>query len=90
MNIGDSSGPFPGDDGGVDHGPPSWCEAWARAATGPAGFWRSSSPAAHFRTASTLGPELAEAVAALLIRHPEVVERINAAYRAIRGQGSTS
>ncbi|HEY9413681.1 MAG TPA: enoyl-CoA hydratase/isomerase family protein [Pseudonocardia sp.] len=25
-----------------------------------------------------------------VIRHPEVVERINAAYRAIRGQGSTS
>jgi SAM-dependent MidA family methyltransferase len=57
----------------MDHGPRSWCEAWARAATGPVGFWRSASPAAHFRTASTLGPELAEAVAALLLRHPEVV-----------------
>ena len=53
--------------------PRSWCAAWAGAATGPAGFWRHSSPAAHFRTASTLGPELAEAVAALLDRHPEVV-----------------
>lgn len=56
----------------MSDGPPSWYEAWLAAATGPAGFWRTSSPAAHFRTASTLGPELAEALATLLDRHPGV------------------
>src|SRR4051812_31167980 len=61
-----------GEDGRVTAVPRSWCEAWADAATGPAGFWRRSSPAAHFRTASTLGPELAEAVLSLLAGHPQV------------------
>jgi hypothetical protein len=47
-------------------------DAWVAAASGPGGFWRSSAPAAHFRTASMVGPELAGALLALLDRRPEI------------------
>ena len=50
--------------------PTSWFDAWVEAATGNGGFWTSASPAAHFRTASGFGPELASAVAALLRDRP--------------------
>ena len=50
----------------------SWFEAWVDAASGRDGFWTSASPAAHFQTASGLGPELAAAVAALLGDRPEL------------------
>jgi SAM-dependent MidA family methyltransferase len=42
------------------------------AASGPGGFWTTASPAAHFRTASTAGPELARAVATLLRQRPRL------------------
>lgn len=42
------------------------------AASGPGGFWITASPAAHFRTASTAGPELARAVATLLRQRPRL------------------
>src|SRR3954462_733610 len=51
---------------------PTMFDAWLRSAYAPEGFWRVSSPAAPFPTASTLGPELGEAVAALLDRHPRI------------------
>ncbi|GAA1833297.1 SAM-dependent methyltransferase [Microlunatus capsulatus] len=51
---------------------PSFLDAWVSAATEPGGFWAAEVPSAHFRTASTLGPELADAVAALLRDRPEV------------------
>ena len=47
-------------------------DAWVEAASGPQGFWPNHVPTSHFRTASALGPELAEALLALLDRHPEV------------------
>ena len=50
--------------------PGSFCDAWLRAATGPDGFWSTTVPSAHFRTASTLGPELAQALATLLSQRP--------------------
>jgi hypothetical protein len=50
--------------------PELFLDAWTRAASGPDGFWRAALPSAHFRTASTLGPELAQAVAALLADRP--------------------
>ena len=50
----------------------SWFDAWVAAASGPQGFWRASAPAAHFRTASMVGPELARALLALLERRPEI------------------
>ena len=58
--------------------PASWFDAWVDASTGPEGFWTRASPAAHFRTASAFGPELASAVAALRPARPtlrRVVER---------------
>jgi hypothetical protein len=50
----------------------AWFDAWAAAASGPQGFWPASAPAAHFRTASMVGPELAEALLALLERRPDI------------------
>lgn len=47
-------------------------DAWIDAAYAPDGFWPTSSPAAHFRTASALGPELGQALLCLLETHPEV------------------
>lgn len=38
---------------------PTFFDAWVEAASGPHGFWPTSSPASHFRTASALGPERA-------------------------------
>lgn len=51
---------------------PTFFDAWVEAASGPHGFWPNHVPARHFRTASALGPELAEALLALLDRHPGV------------------
>ncbi|CAA9293033.1 MAG: hypothetical protein AVDCRST_MAG48-693, partial [uncultured Friedmanniella sp.] len=48
----------------------SFFDAWASAASGPDGFWGTALPSAHFRTASTLGPELAAAVAGVLRDRP--------------------
>ncbi len=50
--------------------PASFFDAWVGAALGPDGFWIAALPSAHFRTASTLGPELAAAVASLLAARP--------------------
>lgn len=50
--------------------PGSFCDAWLLAASGPGGFWSTAVPSAHFRTASTLGPELAQAVTTLLSQMP--------------------
>jgi hypothetical protein len=50
----------------------TWFDAWQAAASGPDGFWPASAPATHFRTASMVGPELAEALLALLDRRPEI------------------
>lgn len=50
----------------------TWLDAWLEAAYGNAGFWRTARPAAHFRTASTTGPQLGGAVLAVLDQHPEV------------------
>ncbi len=50
----------------------SFFDAWVGAASGRDGFWRAALPSEHFRTASTLGPELAAAVATLLAACPEV------------------
>jgi SAM-dependent MidA family methyltransferase len=48
---------------------PDWHEAWRAALYGPTGFFaRGSRPADHFRTSPLVGPELAEAVVALLDR----------------------
>ena len=52
---------------------PTLFDAWVDAAYGPGGFWPGSTPTAHFRTAATLGPELGDALVALLVRHPEIV-----------------
>lgn len=49
-----------------------WPQAWARAATGPGGFWRTETPQQHFRTASSASDLLAEAVLGLLHDHPSV------------------
>ncbi|WP_375425931.1 hypothetical protein [uncultured Friedmanniella sp.] len=51
-------------------GSQSWSQAWVRTASGPNGFWRRSSPGEHFSTAAMAGPELAEALLALLDRYP--------------------
>ncbi|GAA1426581.1 hypothetical protein GCM10009616_01530 [Microlunatus lacustris] len=48
----------------------SYVDAWRRAASGRDGFWAGTLPSAHFRTASALGPELAQAVAGLLADRP--------------------
>jgi len=48
----------------------SFADAWLRAASGGDGFWTTTVPSDHFRTASTLGPELAQAVAGLLADRP--------------------
>ena len=53
----------------------TFLQAWTEAASGPGGFWTTATPAAHFQTASTVGPELAGALVALLTGHPEV-ERV--------------
>lgn len=50
----------------------SFFDAWVEAASGPGGFWGSALPSAHFRTASTLGPELATAVAHVLCGRPGI------------------
>ena len=50
----------------------SWCDAWAAAAYGPQGFWSRATPADHFRTASTCGPELAPALLSLLDGRPDL------------------
>src|SRR3954469_15125657 len=52
--------------------PGSWFDAWVAAAYGPTGFWRVATPAGHFRTASGTGPELAQALLALLDAHLEI------------------
>ncbi|SDR76869.1 SAM-dependent methyltransferase, MidA family [Friedmanniella luteola] len=73
--------------------PGSFFDAWVSAASGPDGFWTTQVPSAHFRTASTLGPELAQAVATLLRERPglhRVLElgagdgRLLTALRAVR------
>ena len=51
--------------------PLPWRHAWQRAATGPAGFWRTGpgaerGPAAHFTTSAHVGGVLATAVAGIL------------------------
>ena len=53
--------------------PATFFDAWASAASGPGGFWGAGLPSAHFRTASTLGPELAAAAARLLRDRPRLV-----------------
>lgn len=75
MRKGATAGGVPtsaGQDGQVPADDRSWFEAWVEVAYGPGGFWRRSSPAAHFGTASSLGPELALAVLALLDRVPDL------------------
>ena len=49
-----------------------WLDAWAQAAYAEAGFWRTASPADHFRTASTSTTALTWLIAQLLTDHPEV------------------
>ena len=50
----------------------TFLQAWSEAATGSAGFWTTAAPTDHFRTASTLGPELAGALVRLLDQHPQI------------------
>src|SRR3954447_19371445 len=59
----------------VSSRPGSWFDAWVAAAYGATGVWPASRPAAHFRTASNTGPELAQALLALLDAHPGI-ERV--------------
>jgi hypothetical protein len=47
----------------------TWFDAWRAAAYGPAGFWGTSWPEDHFRTAAATGPEVATAVLALAEQH---------------------
>ena len=57
---------------------PDWHEAWRAALYGPLGFFaRGSRPADHFRTSPLVGPELAEAVLALLDRVDVALDRPN-------------
>jgi hypothetical protein len=53
-------------------GAESWSDGWARAAYGPNGFWRRSTPVEHFATAAAAGPELADALLVLLDRFPAI------------------
>src|SRR3954454_14872104 len=73
----------------VSSRPGSWFDAWVAAAYGPTGFWPASRPAAHFRTASNTGPELAQALLALLDAHPgiERVLEVGAGHGHRRGRG---
>jgi hypothetical protein len=57
----------------------SWFDAWLAAASGPRGFWPASAPAAHFRTASMVGPELAAALLTLLDRRPDITRVVEVA-----------
>jgi SAM-dependent MidA family methyltransferase len=50
----------------------SWFDAWVESAYGTDGFWRIHSPEAHFRTAATSGPMIAEMLAAVVERHDEI------------------
>ena len=57
---------------------PDWQTAWRAALYGPMGFFaRGSRPADHFRTSPLVGPELAEAVVALLHRVDMALDRPN-------------
>jgi hypothetical protein len=47
----------------------TWIDAWVESAFGPDGFWRRHWPDEHFRTASTSGSGIAEALAAVLDRY---------------------
>lgn len=49
-----------------------WFDVWVESIYGPRGFWPNNVPADHFQTSATTGPVLAEAIGALLDRHPEV------------------
>jgi SAM-dependent MidA family methyltransferase len=51
--------------------PPTWHRAWADAASGDEGFWRSERVADHFRTASN-SPLLAKLIARLLRLRPQI------------------
>ncbi len=51
-----------------------WLDAWADSAYGVNGFWRTSRPADHFRTASGT-PQLAAVLVDLLAEHPDI-ERV--------------
>jgi Putative S-adenosyl-L-methionine-dependent methyltransferase len=50
----------------------SWFDAWVESAYGADGFWRIHSPDAHFRTASTSGPMIAQMLATLADRQEGV------------------
>lgn len=50
----------------------SWFDAWTAAASGPDGFWRRSRPRDHLATAAAAGPELVQAVRALVGSYPDV------------------
>jgi hypothetical protein len=49
-----------------------WLDAWVSSAYGPGGFWRSNSPASHFRTAVASTPLLGDLIAGLLAEHPHI------------------
>jgi SAM-dependent MidA family methyltransferase len=55
---------------------PDWHTAWRAALYGPTGFFaQGARPADHFRTSPLVGPELAEAVVALLDRVDMALDR---------------
>src|SRR5215472_1207108 len=57
---------------------PDWRMAWRAALYGPTGFFAGGArPADHFRTSPLVGPELAEAVVALLARVDLALDRPN-------------
>lgn len=53
-------------------GAATWFDTWIEAASGADGFWRHQIPSDHFATSAGAGPELAEALAALLQTFPEI------------------
>ena len=55
----------------------TWFDAWVESAYGADGFWRIHSPDAHFRTAATNGPMIAQMLAALVDRHDEIAHVID-------------
>jgi len=58
--------------------PQPWIDAWVDSAYGADGFWRTSCPHEHFRTASATGDQLAVAIAALVPAHIVAVVDIGA------------
>jgi SAM-dependent MidA family methyltransferase len=57
--------------------PRSWRNAWAESAYSGDGFWRAERPGAHFRTAVSSSPIIAQALAELLAEHPQITSVID-------------